>query len=201
MPVETTRALTHVLRRETAEAGMGIVEAEAAPLLYRASVPVFLAVLARLAATLARAEAALGPRVDEALLTRPAPGMLPAGRQIATAAQFTLRVAFPLAGRRPPELRGGLDAAGLRGRIDEARALLAALPPAAFDGAETRPVRAQAGLAHLELAGEAFLHGFGLPNLYFHHAMAHVALKHAGVPLGKADFDGLHEYPKGFSFG
>jgi hypothetical protein len=31
--------------------------------------------------------------------------------------------------------------------------------------------------------------------------MAHVALKRAGVPLGKADFDGLHDYPEGFSFG
>ena len=31
--------------------------------------------------------------------------------------------------------------------------------------------------------------------------MAHVALKQAGVPLGKADFDGLHDYPEGFSLG
>ncbi|HVL22046.1 MAG TPA: DUF1993 family protein [Amaricoccus sp.] len=40
-----------------------------------------------------------------------------------------------------------------------------------------------------------------MPNLYFHQAMLHVALKHAGVNLGKADFDGIHEYPEGFSFG
>jgi hypothetical protein len=31
--------------------------------------------------------------------------------------------------------------------------------------------------------------------------MLHVALKQAGVRLGKADFDGVHEYPEGFSFG
>jgi hypothetical protein len=31
--------------------------------------------------------------------------------------------------------------------------------------------------------------------------MAHVALKKAGVQLGKADFDGKHDYPEGFSFG
>ena len=29
--------------------------------------------------------------------------------------------------------------------------------------------------------------------------MAHVALKQAGVPLGKADFDGKHDYPDGFT--
>ena len=120
---------------------------------------------------------------------------------MATAAQFTLRVAYPLAGRRAPEVRGALDAAGLAARLAETRALLAALPPADFAGAEGRQVRFQAGFADLELAGEAFLHGFGLPNLYFHHAMAHVALKQAGVRLGKADFDGLHDYPEGFSFG
>ena len=46
-----------------------------------------------------------------------------------------------------------------------------------------------------------YLLSFVLPNLYFHHAMLHVALKQAGVRLGKADFDGIHEYPEGFSFG
>ncbi len=67
--------------------------------------------------------------------------------------------------------------------------------------AERRIVRAQAGFAVLELPGEVYLHEFGLPNLYFHQAMAHVALKQAGVPLGKADFDGKHDYPPGFSLG
>lgn len=172
-----------------------------APPLYRASVPQLLGVLERMAATLARAEAQLGPRLDQALATRPAEGMLPAARQVATAAQFTLRIGFPLAGRRPPELRGGFDAVGLRARISKARSLLAALPPADFAGAEGRRLRAQAGLADLELDGETFLFRFGLPNLYFHQAMAHVALKQAGVRLGKADFDGLHDYPEGFSFG
>ena len=53
----------------------------------------------------------------------------------------------------------------------------------------------------VELPGETYLHEFGLPNLYFHHAMAHVALKQAGVVLGKADFDGRHHYPEGYSLG
>ena len=64
-----------------------------------------------------------------------------------------------------------------------------------------RLARGQAGFADLELPGAAFLWEFGLPNVYFHHAMAHVALKQAGLGLGKADFDGLHVYPEGFSFG
>jgi hypothetical protein len=172
-----------------------------APPLYRASVPVFLAVLERMAAELGRAGAQLGTGLDAALARRPAEGMLPAARQVATAAQFTLRIGYPLAGQRPPELRGGFDAAGLGERLATARTLLAALPPADFAEAGSRRIRIQAGFADLELDGETFLYRFGLPNLYFHQAMAHVALKQAGARLGKADFDGLHDYPEGFSLG
>ena len=171
------------------------------PPLYRATVPVLLAVLDRVEAMLDRAGRALGEGVCAALERRPAEWMLTAGRQLATAVQFTLRIACPLAGERIPELRGPLDAAGLRARIATARAVLLALDPAAFAGAERRVVTAQAGFAVLDLAGEAYLHAFGLPNLYFHQAMAHVALKQAGVTLGKHDFDGKHDYPDGFSFG
>lgn len=173
----------------------------APPPLYRASVPVFLRVLDRIAAELGRAEARLGDRLAAALDERPAPGMMPAARQVATAAQFTLRIAYPLAGERVPELRDPLDGPGLTARIRGTQALLSALRPEAFAGAAERVIRAQAGFADLELPGEAYLHEFGLPNLYFHQAMAHVALKKAGVPLGKADFDGKHDYPEGFSFG
>ncbi len=171
------------------------------PPLYRSTVPVIMAVLDRIEAMLARAESELGAGIGPALDRRPAEGMLTAGRQVATAVQFALRTACPLAAQRPPELRGPLDAAGLRTRIAAAREVLASLDPGAFAGAEARVVTAQAGFAVLELPGEAFLNEFGLPNLYFHQAMAHVALKQAGVALGKADFDGKHDYPEGFSLG
>lgn len=171
------------------------------PPFYRASVPVLIGVLDRLEATLRRAEETLGSDYAEAMTRRPALGMMPVARQVATAVQFTLRVAFPLVGQRPPELRDPLDGPGLFARIDGARALLRGLDPEEFAHSGRRVIRAQAGIAHLELPAEVFLNEFGLPNLYFHHAMAHVALKQAGVELGKADFDGLHEYPPGFSFG
>jgi hypothetical protein len=172
------------------------------PRIYRASVPVFRAVLGRLKGALTRAEAQLGAeRLAGALAQRPAPGMMTTARQVATAVQFTVRIAYPLAARRAPELRGGFDAAGLRSRIEAARGALDDLAPAEFEAAERRPIRFQAGFADLDLPGEAYLHAFGLPNLYFHQAMAHVGFKQAGVTLGKADFDGLHDYPESFSFG
>ncbi|MBB5223274.1 hypothetical protein HNP73_003221 [Amaricoccus macauensis] len=173
----------------------------AAPPLWRATVPVFLGVLDRLEASLRRAETKLGDGYATGLARRPQEHMLPAARQVATAVQFTLRIAYPLAGQRVPEVRAPLDAGGLMERIEATRALLRALDPGAFADAGTRVVRDQAGFAVLDLPGEAYLNEFGLPNLYFHHAMAHVALKQAGVPLGKADFDGKHDYPEGFSLG
>lgn len=175
--------------------------AEAAPALWRATVPVFLGVLDRLERTLRRAEGYLGDGYAAALDHRPQPGMLPVVRQLATATQFTLRIAFPLAGERVPEVRAAFDAAGLHDRVAATAGLLNALDPAAFAGAEARVIREQAGFSVLELPGEVYLYEFGLPNLYFHHAMAHVGLKQMGVPIGKADFDGKHDYPEGFSLG
>ncbi len=171
------------------------------PPFYRASVPVFIGILDRLEAELRRAEVALGPLYAAALTHRPYDGMMPTAQQVATAAQFTLRIAFPLVGRRPPELREPFDGPGLYARIEGARDLLRGLDPEDFAHSGRRVIRAQAGIAHLELPAEQFLNEFGLPNVYFHHAMAHLALKQAGVTLGKADFDGLHEYPPGFSLG
>ena len=171
------------------------------PPFYRASVPVFLGVLDRLEAMLVHAEAMLGPLYAAALTRRPHDGMMPTAQQVATATQFTLRIAFPLVGKRPPELREPLDGPGLVARIGGARDLLRTLDPEDFAHSGRRVIRAQAGIAHLELPAEQFLNEFGLPNIYFHHAMAHLALKQAGVTLGKADFDGLHEYPPGFSLG
>jgi uncharacterized protein len=137
---------------------------------------------------------------EDALGARLAPDMMPAGAQIATAAGYTVRVAFPLAGRAVPELPGGETAAALAARVAAARALVGGLDPAAFEGAEARVIRHRAGFADLAQPGEAFLIRYGVPNMMFHLSMAYAALRAAGLPLGKADFDGLHAYPPGFSF-
>jgi uncharacterized protein len=85
-------------------------------------------------------------------------------------------------------------------RLAVARAMLGAMTPAEFEGAETRIIRHHAGFAVLEQTGTEFLHLYGLPNFFFHLTMGYAALRSAGVPLGKADFDGFHSYPDGFSF-
>ena len=155
--------------------------------MYQASVPVFRHYLARVAAMAEKAgPGALDARISDAF---------PAGQQFATAAGFALRIACPLAGREVPDRPQALGP-----RLAVARAMLGAMAPADFDGAETRIIRHQAGFAVLEQTGAEFLHLYGLPNFFFHLTMGYAALRAAGVALGKADFDGFHSYPADFHF-
>ncbi len=155
--------------------------------MYQASVPVFRHYLARVSEMVERAGAeALAAQVADAF---------PAGQQFATAAGFSLRIACPLAGREVPSLPAALGP-----RLAVARAMLGAMSPADFEGAEARIIRHHAGFAELEQTGADFLHLYGMPNFFFHLTMGYAALRSAGVPLGKADFDGFHSYPEGFSF-
>jgi hypothetical protein len=166
------------------------------PPLYTASVPVFLHYLDRSEGLLTKL------RNREAVLTaRLAPDMFTTGQQIATATDLTLRIAFPLAGRPVPVREDPApDLAGLHGRIAGARDALSGLTPEEFDGAESRRIRHRAGFAQLDQDGAAFLHLFGMPNFLFHTCMAFAILRSQGIEIGKADFDGLHDYPHGFRF-
>ena len=155
--------------------------------MYLATVPVFRHYLGQMSAMVEKAgREALHARISDSFS---------AGQHFATAAGFTLRIACPLAGRAVPDLP-----AALAPRLAVARATLGAMKPAEFDGAEDRIIIHRAGFADLEQTGTQFLHFFGLPNFYFHLTMGYAALRTAGVPLGKADFDGLHSYPADFQF-
>ena len=155
--------------------------------MYQASVPVFRHYLSRVSDIVAVA----GPDALDARIA----DSFPARQQFATAAGFALRIACPLAGREVPDLPQGLGP-----RLAVARALLGSMSPADFEGAETRLIRHRAGFADLEQSGAEFLHLYGLPNFFFHLTMGYAALRAAGVPLGKADFDGFHAYPADFRF-
>jgi hypothetical protein len=155
--------------------------------MYHASVTVFRHYLARMAEMVEKAgPEALGAQIADSF---------PASQQFATAAGFTLRIACPLAGREVPDLPQALGP-----RLAVARAMLGAMTPSDFDGAEARVIRHQAGFAELEQSGTEFLYLYGLPNFFFHLTMGYAALRAAGVPLGKADFDGFHSYPADFHF-
>lgn len=150
--------------------------------MYQATVPVFRHYLSRISDIVAIA----GPdALDCAIADAP-----PARWQFATAAGFALRTTCPLAGRELPDLPQGLGP-----RLAVARALLGAMKPSEFDGAETRIISHRAGHAEIDQTAQQFLYLFGLPNFFFHMTMGYAALRQAGVALGKEDFDGIHSYP------
>jgi len=148
-------------------------------------VPVFLHYLGNLKAILARV------RGRELLLhAQLAPDMMNAATQMHVCANYSLRIAFPLAGKPVPDREGGpeggpdayrlpplapfssTDAADIEARIDAVLAALRSLVPADFAGAESRPITHSAGPAELTQPGADFLHLYGMPNFFFHLSMA-----------------------------
>lgn len=156
------------------------------PALYSASVPVFRHYLARAQDIVDAHPEALAARIADSF---------PAGQHFATAAGFALRVACPLAGRAVPDLPRALAP-----RLAVVRATLGAMRPEDFAGAEALRIRHRAGFAELDQPAADFLYLFGLPNFFFHLTMGYAALRQAGAPIGKADFDGFHAYPPDFHF-
>jgi uncharacterized protein len=126
------------------------------------------------------------------LSMRLAPDMFPLTRQVQIATDIAKGAGARLTASEAPKFEDNettfeeLDA-----RIARAIAYLESLPAAAFDGAETRaitiPTRAR---GDLHFNGRGYADGFVLPNVYFHATTAYALLRHAGVPLGKADFLG-----------
>lgn len=166
------------------------------PWMYSASVPVFRHYLDR-------AEVLVHRTLDNPAIlnNRLAPDMFTGAQQFATAAGFSLRVACPLAQQPVPEVGDlGMDHDGLLARFQFARDGLASLTPEDFAGAEARLVSHRAGFAELTQNGSDFLHLFGMPNFFFHLGMGFAVLREGGQEIGKADFDGLHDYPQGFRF-
>jgi len=88
--------------------------------------------------------------------------------------------------------------AGLAQTFADVTAALGALAPPDFAGAEGRRITHRAGFADLDQSAAEFLHLFGMPNFIFHATMGFAVLRAEGLDIGKADFDGLHDYPAGF---
>lgn len=162
-----------------------------------ASAPVCLRYLAGLDRTLQAITALPADAQRHVLATRLAPNMLPFERQVAIAAQFSLRTTFPLAGLPvPPQEESAATLPGLHQQINRATSLLKELKPAHFDGAADRTITERAGLADLALPAPQFLYEFAMPNFLFHVCMAYAIARSQGIPVGKADYDGFHHYEK-----
>jgi hypothetical protein len=164
----------------------------------------------------ARAFAAAEALTDAAVLGwRLAPDMFDFGRQMVVAADGARGAAARLAGVDPEPAddpahavfnRGGdrdfhepATLAGLGRYVQDAIEGLERIAPDRLDGPADRPiVVAMGGRTRIFEAGP-FLDAYVLPNLHFHVSIAYAILRHHGVGLGKADYEGPPVYVSGFA--
>lgn len=123
-----------------------------------------------------------------------------AGEHFSIAQGFALRSFYPVLGESFPELEAvGFSPADLINRSHEIIKLLEGLPLSAEHHYQSQ-IEHSAGLAELVQSPNDYVMEFGLPNFFFHWSLGYATLRGQGLNLGKADFDGLHFYPDGFSF-
>ena len=122
---------------------------------------------------------------------RLADGMFTLDQQLRVAAGFAMRAVLPPLGLSVPDLP---DALSFPEVIDVARSRVENA-----EGVRVAKVEHRAGFADLCQTSEDYIARFALPNLWFHLGMAYAILRARGVAIGKAEFDGLHAYPEGFS--
>lgn len=142
-----------------------------------------------------------GQEPDELLALRLAPDMFPLATQLRFAAfqaqepVFRLRgkevtaevLAVRQEGRDAGERPGTMAAA--RARLNEALALLAAVGPDEFDAMADRPITHDLPTGMVfDMTGATYVRDWALPQVAFHQMAAYALLRHAGVPLGKADY-------------
>ncbi len=171
---------------------------------YSVSVPVLIRYLGRLDGILERlalfAESS-GRSESEFLALSLTDGMFDLRRQVLIAAGFSIRTVRPMVERlRDLPQAEATTIAELRAVIGERIAALSELRPDDLTGKEAIRVTEEAGEARFETDALTFVTHYALPNFFFHLMAAFAILRMAGVPLGKADFDGFHAYPADFRF-
>ncbi len=146
----------------------------------------FQAYLPRLGTALAGAESALPAAAWGARL---APDMLPLLVQAEVAVNLALRTHAALGGKPVAWGPAADSPAGVQRRLAHALSLWRQVPDPVVAVCHDR-----AGDADHQAAPQDFVLLYALPNYLFHHAQVHALLRQLGLPLGKADFDGVHAY-------
>ncbi len=130
------------------------------------------------------------PETETLMAVRLAPDSFDTGFHLAVAIQFAGRALCLPAGADVPEIEEPYSIASLRALHTAVAKSISDLPTLEW----TARVRHVAGEASLDQSTTDYIARFALPNMLFHLTLAYAGLRHAGVTLGKADFDGLHEY-------
>lgn len=130
------------------------------------------------------------PDADGLLAIRLAPDMFDTAFQFALAIRFAGRALAPPAGLEVPDVPEELNLAVLLEFWEEISDLI---DPLGLEDMAAK-VTHRAGEADLEQDVAGYVTGFALPNMMFHLSMGYAGLRHGGMQVGKADFDGFHLY-------
>lgn len=133
------------------------------------------------------------------LQARLADNMFPLVTQMEIAIGFTLRSCCPLAGKEVISFASDEKSFnGIYAQINKTMDYLRSIE--LLDNSEKLVLEDMAGPAKVSLPAHQFILCFTLPNFFFHLGMVYSIARANGVILTKGDFDGLHQYPPGFSF-
>ena len=162
--------------------------------MYSQTVPVFVRMLTNLSGILDKTVQHCAERkIDPAVLLgiRLYPDMFAFTRQVQIASDTAKGAAARLAGVEVPKYEdneASIDE--LKARIAKTIAFVQSLPEAKFAGSDERSVTIPMRGEQVSIVGLKYLNNNVMPNFYFHLATAYGLLRHNGVPLGKADFNG-----------
>jgi uncharacterized protein len=158
------------------------MEATLMPLtMYEASVPVFEAMLTNLSAILEKAQsfaAEKGLDMSDLLQARLHPDMFPLMRQIQVVSDHAKGAAARLSESQPPsfpDVEQTIDE--IKSRVANTLDYLRSLPPAKFEGSDTRKIVLNLGPNRFEFDGQTYLLRFVLPNFFFHVSTAYGILR------------------------
>ncbi|QBC43101.1 DUF1993 family protein [Iodobacter fluviatilis] len=172
--------------------------------LYDVSVVVFIHHLERVNFMLQKvAKHIIEEKLDEEALLKTSlkKDMFPFGMQVLIGMDFSLRAIKPLLNKKiivedmPINTLEQLQLR-LQNRIE----ILNGVSQQDVDDLENLKMADKAGDAIFEANGSVFIMQYAMPNFFFHLCMAHAILRCEGYPIGKGDFDGIHQYQRGFSF-
>ena len=164
------------------------------PALYDAAMPTFIRGLKNLSNMLEKGKAfaaAQGMELSELLDARLIDDMASLTKQV----QMTTDTAKFVAVRvgqieNDPWADDEASFADVQARVAKAIAFLQAASPDGFEGHEDATVVLTTPSGDIPFTGSNYVHGFAIPNFFFHLSMAYALLRMKRVPLGKLDFLG-----------
>lgn len=164
------------------------------PALYDAAMPTFIRGLKNLSKMLEKSQACAaeqGIALSELLDARLIDDMASLTKQV----QMTTDTAKFVAVRvgqiaNDPWADDETSFADVQARVAKAIAFLQAAAPDGFEGREDAKVLLTTPSGDIPFTGSSYVHGFAIPNFFFHLSMAYALLRMKGVPLGKLDFLG-----------